>query len=292
MTLRSVAGLACFFHPGGGVTEGTILRSGGSERPNQVAAVMKWVCVFVFSALTLIGQNAAADVQCPISQDALGQTLKANVKATGGPANGGFETNEWAAVVNRAGLVCALAFSGPTVSSQWPGSRLAAAEKANTANGLSLDEMALSTANLYAPVQRGSPLYGLENTNPVNQAAAYKGDPATFGTAADPLIGQPIGGIVAFGGGLALYDGKSVVGGLGISGDSSCADHNVAWRVRQALGLDKVPAGVNPHSKDAIVFDLDPAGKSASGWGHPLCAGTEADVAAELGAGVGGSLAK
>lgn len=253
---------------------------------------MKWISVFVFSALALAGQNAAADVQCPIPQDALVQALRANVKAAGGPANGGFETNEWAAIVNRAGLVCAVGFSGPTASSQWPGSRLVAAGKANTANDLSVDQMALSTANLYAAVQRGSPLYGLENTNPVNQAAAYKGDPAAFGTATDPLVGQPIGGIVAFGGGLALYDGNGVVGGLGVSGDSPCADHNVAWRVRQTLGLDKVPAGVNPTSKDAIVFDLDPAGKSASGWGHPLCAGTEADVAAELGAGVGGSLAK
>ena len=51
-----------------------------------------------------------------------------------------------------------------------------------------------------------------------------------------------------------------------------------------------MPAGVNPLRKDAIVYDLDPSNKSASGWGHPLCAGTEADIARELGAGVGGSL--
>jgi hypothetical protein len=38
------------------------------------------------------------------------------------------------------------------------------------------------------------------------------------------------------------------------------------------------------------IYDLDPGGKSASGWGHPLCAGSEADIAAELGAGVGGSM--
>jgi uncharacterized protein GlcG (DUF336 family) len=41
---------------------------------------------------------------------------------------------------------------------------------------------------------------------------------------------------VAFGGGLALYDDNGVIGGLGVSGDTPCADHNVAWRMRDALG--------------------------------------------------------
>ncbi|MBZ9853932.1 heme-binding protein [Mesorhizobium sp. CA13] len=250
-----------------------------------------------FSLLVLVNcallqSRAWAQLPCPADHAKLLAALKANVKASGGPANGGFETNEWAAIVTRDGTVCAVAFSGPTSDAQWPGSRLIAAEKASTANGLSVAQMALSTANLYASVQPGAPLFGLQLTNPVNQAAAYAGDSKAFGSASDPLIGKPIGGVVAFGGGLALYDGKTIVGGLGISGDSSCADHNVAWRLRVDLGLDKVPAGVNPNAKDAIIYDLDPGGKSASGWGHPLCAGTEADIAAELGAGVGGSIRK
>ncbi|MGY2995544.1 uncharacterized protein GlcG (DUF336 family) [Mesorhizobium sp. URHB0026] len=251
----------------------------------------------VFGLLLLMGDllhddKAMAQQPCPADHDRLLTVLKANVKASGGPANGGFETNEWGAIVARDGTVCAIAFSGPAVDSQWPGSRLIAAEKANTANGLSLAQMALSTANLYAGVQPGGPLFGLQATNPVNQAAAYAGDPKTFGSANDPLVGKPIGGVVVFGGGLALYDGKTIVGALGVSGDSSCADHNVAWRVRAALDLDKVPAGVNPNRKDAIIYDLDPGGKSASGWGHPLCSGTEADIAAELGSGVGGATPK
>ncbi|AZO09443.1 heme-binding protein [Mesorhizobium sp. M3A.F.Ca.ET.080.04.2.1] len=255
---------------------------------------------FLSLAVSLVGlaigllqhDTAWAQAPCPADHDKLLSALKASVKASGGPANGGFETNEWAAIVARDGTVCAVAFSGPSIDAQWPGSRLIAAEKANTANGLSLAQMALSTANLYAGVQPGGPLFGLQATNPVNLAAAFAGEARTFGSVNDPLIGKPIGGVVVFGGGLALYDGKTIVGGLGISGDSSCADHNVAWRVRAALGLDKVPAGVNPNRKDAIVYDLDAGGKSASGWGHPLCAGKEADIAAELGAGVGGSVAK
>jgi uncharacterized protein GlcG (DUF336 family) len=45
-----------------------------------------------------------------------------------------------------------------------------------------------------------------------------------------------IGGIIVFGGGLALYapNGK-LIGGLGLSGDTSCTDHVIAWKVRHQL---------------------------------------------------------
>jgi hypothetical protein len=92
-----------------------------------------------------------------------------------------------------------------------------------------------------------------------------------------------------FGGGLALYDGNGVAGGLGVSGDSACADHNVAWRVRHLLGLDHVPAGVSPNMKDAIIYDIGPDGKSTSGFGHPKCDGREDQIAVDLGAGVNSS---
>jgi hypothetical protein len=151
--------------------------------------------------------------------------------------------------------------------------------KANTANALSVKTMALSTANLYAPALPGGPLYSLPQP-PSPEANA--GDAAQFGTASDPALGKRIGGVIVFGGGLALYRNGEVVGGLGVSGDSSCADHNVAWRVRAALGLGKTP------QKDAIIYDLNHENKSASGFGHAKCAGYEADVAAEIGAGVGG----
>jgi hypothetical protein len=38
-----------------------------------------------------------------------------------------------------------------------------------------------------------------------------------------------------------LTESGLLVGGLGVSGDSSCADHNIAWRVRDSLNLDTVP---------------------------------------------------
>ena len=44
---------------------------------------------------------------------------------------------------------------------------------------------------------------------------------------------QNFGGVNVFGGGLALYDARGqLLGAIGVSGDSSCADHNIAWRTR------------------------------------------------------------
>jgi hypothetical protein len=54
-------------------------------------------------------------------------------------------------------------------------------------------------------------------------------------------------------------------------------------RIRAALKLDEVPAGASPTTRnDAIIYDIGPNGKSASGYGHPTCGGKEADVAAQL----------
>src|SRR5690348_14415631 len=60
-----------------------------------------------------------------------------SVVKDGASKNSVLGNQEWAAVVNRDGVVCAIVFSGTTRSDQWPGSRVIAAEKANTANALS-----------------------------------------------------------------------------------------------------------------------------------------------------------
>ncbi len=223
---------------------------------------------------------------CPISHDDLVNALKQSVKPSGGPGNGGFDNNEWAAVVTRDGTICAVAFSGAKPTDQWPGSRAIAAEKANTANAMSVDQMALSTANLYAGAQPGGPLYGLPTTDPVVASLVSAGDPASYGGASDPLVGKHLGGVVVFGGGLALYGQNGIIGALGVSGDTSCADHNVAWRVRHSLGFDRVPNGVSPDHNDGIVYDMLPDKTSASGFGHAQCGGTEAEVAMQIHAGV------
>lgn len=195
--------------------------------------------------------------------------------------NGGLNLDMWGTVVDRNGIVCAVTHTGQKAGDQWPGSRLISAQKANTANAFSLPGLSLSTANLYTATQPGGPLFGLQESNPINQEA-FKGDVDDIGTAKDPLVGIKIGGVNVFGGGLALYNAKGeIVGGLGVSGDTSCADHNIAWRTRHNLNLDFVPAGVAPDKSDAVIYDVKD-GKSTSGFGHPTCGGTENAVVKNL----------
>lgn len=215
-------------------------------------------------------------------------TLKAALTAARNQANGGFNLDMWGTIVNRDGVVCAVAFTGGNRGDQWPGSRVISAQKANTANAFSLPGLALSTANLFTAVQPGGSLYGLQHSNPVDTGVAYKGPAQHFGKPQDPMVGNRIGGVNVFGGGLGLYKNyngtKVLVGGLGVSGDSSCADHNIAWRTRNLLGLDAVPAGVSGDAArpDNIVYDIS-GGVSASGWGHPSCApGVVEPIAAAL----------
>ncbi|HTV34064.1 MAG TPA: heme-binding protein [Methylocella sp.] len=211
--------------------------------------------------------DAATNLSCPVTYSELKSALVLADKAD----KTGFQNHFWAVVVNRAGVVCAVAFSGADTGSQWLSSRTIAAAKAFTANGLSLNipsgTGALSTAQLYQFVQPsnayiGNPLFGLEGGNVLNSQLAYQGNYAYFGTTSDPMIGQRIGGTITFGGGLALYTSNgTVVGGLGLSGDTACRDHSVAWRTRIILKLEQ------SKPKDQLPF----ATNAAMTNGHPHC---------------------
>src|ERR1044071_365696 len=104
----------------------------------------------------------------------------------------------WGTIVDRDGVVCAVAFTGGTRGDQWPGSRVISAQKANTANAFSLPGLVLSTANLFTAVQPGGSLFGLQESNPVDVKAAYGGNPAHYGQQNDPLVGERIGGVNVF----------------------------------------------------------------------------------------------
>ena len=241
--------------------------------------------------LAFAGPNSDDGPDCDglPSHSELTDALTASVLPTSGNSNGGFDLNMWATVVNRDGQVCAVTRSGDDRGDQWPGSRVISAQKANTANSFSLPGLALSTANLWAATQPGGSLFGLQFSNPVDTAVAY-GSPShaggtakKYGTKRDPLNRRFVGGVNVFGGDLALYDADgTLLGAVGVSGDSSCADHNIAWRVRDTLGLDDVPGGVGVPG-DNIIFDLvDDVGgnpESPSGFGHPVC-GVSMDEAA------------
>jgi len=204
----------------------------------------------------LMAGSASADQGChSIRYSTLKQALDQAVEDEAS----GLNLQMWATIVSRDGAVCAVAFSGVDRGAQWPGSRVISAQKANTANAFSLDSssgighdsgapsgLALSTANLYSPVQPGGSLFGLQESNPVDTGVAYKGPPDNFGQQNDPMVGSRIGGVNVFGGGVALYSAQQrVIGGLGVSGD--------------------------PDRPDNIIY-LGP-GEAPNGFKHPDCGG-------------------
>jgi len=206
----------------------------------------------LLATLGLIALASPSHAQCSISASVVSniQSKLATVVQMQ-DANGGlFSPNHmWSAVVDRQGVLCSVTSSD---TDAWPGSRSIAIAKASTANDFSNRFLALSTANLYSFTQpagtqptRGpttfpaGSLYGLNNSNPFNPAFQAQGTG----------VGQVPGGIITFGGGVALYDGSgAVIGGLGVSGDTACADHAIAYRMRRLAGLDHTP------NSDNIVY--------------------------------------
>lgn len=248
---------------------------------------MRMKTLYQIALLLTIPGIAFADKNCPdVSYDELTNALKNSIAPTGGPSNGGLDNHMWATIISTDGRVCLVTRSGEGYNDQWPGSRVISAQKANTAIAFSKPDFALSTANLYAATQPGGSLYGLQHSNPVNPEVAYGGKSEDYGRPDDPLRKKRIGGVNVFGGGLALYNAEGrLVGGLGVSGDTSCADHNIAWRVRKALGLDHVPAGVSGNGDDNIIYDDQNGGNgngAIDGFEHPDCGNNEKAINATL----------
>lgn len=251
---------------------------------NNKKIIKKTLLASAISCLAFnVGAVEVIDI-CPneASRIAIHNQLRILLQDAQQEDNGGFAFQMWATVVNRDGVVCAVASSGDDRGDQWPGSRVISAQKANTANAFSLPSFALSTANLHQATQDGGSLYGLQFSNPVDVNVAYAGPSSNYGTENDPMVGQKIGGVNVFGGGLALYDSDgNILGALGVSGDSSCADHNIAWRVRHAANMDFVPAGPSPAGNDQIIYTGETGGGSA-GFEHPDCGHSEKAVSASL----------
>ena len=172
---------------------------------------------------------------------------------TGGEAGGLFHgTRMWAAVVNRSGEVVTVVASTADPTQVWPGSQEIAKSKAYTANAFSLDSLALSTARLYTFTQPGHSL------NSLGQSA--------LGTDVG-AVAKNASGLIFFGGGVPLYKDGKIIGGLGISGDTSACDHEIAKRVRSLLGL-------NPPGGSAVDDITYSSADGASVFTHPLCINT------------------
>jgi uncharacterized protein GlcG (DUF336 family) len=204
--------------------------------------------------------KGCADVPGADDLKKLLQAAPAQNGDAGGLGHGKFM---WGAVVSRDGELCAVAVSTDDAAATWPGSRGIAIAKAFTANAFSTDTSPMSTARLYTLAQPGHSLWGLANGNPLNPLCLSKpGDP-------DAGVGKVCGGTIVFGGGVPLYKGQTRVGGLGVSGDTACTDHEIAKRVRQAANL--APTGMP--SDDIVFTSVD----GPSPFAHPVCPNTFRD---------------
>jgi uncharacterized protein GlcG (DUF336 family) len=182
--------------------------------------------------------------------------------AAPGTVGGLFQgTRMWGATVNRSGEICSYATSTADRTQVWPGSQAIAKAKAYTANAFSLDALALSTARLYTFTQPGHSLNSLGQSNLWNPQ--FNAPPGGQGGGRNQIAG----GLIFFGGGVPVYQGGRTIGGLGVSGDTACADHEIAKRVRDIAGLNP-PGGA---LVDDITYSV-PDGPSV--FTHPRCVNT------------------
>lgn len=223
------------------------------------------------AAATCFGQGNQGDqgqANCqglPTAADLKAQLTAASDPSAGGLFNG---SRMWGAVVNRDGKLCSYATNQSDNSQVWPGSQAIAKAKAYTANAFSLDTLPLSTANLYTFTQPGHSLWSLGQSNSFNPEFLAPTGGQGGGT------NQIAGGLIFFGGGVPLYKNGKIIGGLGVSGDTSCTDHEIAKRVRNALNLNPPIGGVKngpgPTADDIQYSAVDGASPAI----HPACINT------------------
>ena len=220
----------------------------------------------LFASLVLAISPASADEDNKANCQGLPteSQLRKFMQTAAGPDVGGLFNGErmWASVVNRDGQLCATVTSTTDPTQVWPGSQAIAKAKAYTANAFSLDSLALSTARLYTFTQPGHSLWSLGQSNLFNSHLLAA--PAANNAGKNQIAG----GLIFFGGGVGLYRAGKIIGGLGISGDTSCADHEIAKKVRDLAGLN--PTG------GKLVDDITYSSADGPGvFTHPLCLNTK-----------------
>ncbi len=244
-------------------------------------------CLLVLGSAFTTSSMASTCADLPTAAE-LKEALMTVAKLDGGASNGGVGAPEWLSEVDSSGVVCAIVHSlpaGTDVTAHLSVThRILSVQKAGISNGFSRSNgvpgtgLAVSSANIFFCSQFNEVAQGLDSLfNP--QVNPFAGDPKTWGTQTDPLVGKRLGGTAAIPGGLSLWDkSKTKVGAIGASGDFRCTDHVIAWKVREILrkgaySVANVPFGLSSARNDALVQDVDPVTRrSKSGYGYFVCA--------------------
>ena len=179
-------------------------------------------------------------------------------------SNGGFNLDMWGTVVNRDGVVCAVAFTGNDRGDQWPGSRDFRTEGQHGQFVQSTEHRAFDRQSLHGRSTRRQPVWSAGKQSgecgrrlqrqPGEQRTSQRSDGRRPHWRGERVWGRS-----------GLYNSSGeLVGAIGVSGDTSCADHNIAWRTRASLGLDYVPhtafnASGDPTHPDNIVYTSRPS---------------------------------
>ena len=194
---------------------------------------------------------SAADLKKLLKEAAAGREV--------GGLDGGH--SEWAAVVDRKGEICAVAVSTDDPTAAWPGSQAIAKAKAYTANAFSTDMVpAVDGASLHdgaagaLAVRRG----GRQPLQPGLPAdAGGQGRRPQAVRRHDRLRRRRC----------RCTRARPASGGLGASGDTACADHEMAKRMRDKAGLNPPDGAL----ADDIWFTKT---DGPSIFAHPLCKNT------------------
>src|SRR5689334_7697102 len=107
---------------------------------NRTATLLVVLTSFTAGAFAQ-GNQAAANGCAALPNYA---ALKAALDSATMTESSGLNNNMWGTIVDRDGIVCAVAFSGKDRAAQLPGSRVISAQKANTANAFGLDSSSSS----------------------------------------------------------------------------------------------------------------------------------------------------
>ena len=102
---------------------------------------------------------------------ALGSALA----AARGEANGGFDLDMWGTIVNRDGVVCAVAFTGGTAGTSGPAAASSRPRRPTPRTPSACPASRSRRPTSTPPSQPGGSLYGLQHSNPVEHIRRLRG---------------------------------------------------------------------------------------------------------------------